>query len=127
MNADALPFCASPDLPFRNDRQANMSHAISDFPSTADDVSAAWKEIFEQWPEKMAKRGAIVTTFGEQIPFRSFMLRDNMLLLDRQTPDASGARQIVFPLDRVVAIKFTEVVDERTIKQFGFEGRLGKQ
>ena len=54
-----------------------------------------WRDFFTQWPTDMNRRGIIVTSFGEQIPFSGFWTNSNHLLLERQTPDSLGARTII--------------------------------
>lgn len=103
-----------------------MSLIASDIPATVDSVSIAWRDFFEKWPAKLPKRGVVVSTFSEQIPFCSFMLGERVLLLERQTPDASGSRQVVCPLSGVAAVKFTQVVEAQTFKEFGLTGNLSR-
>ena len=50
------------------------------------DSSSAWKQLFVGWPDDMAYTGALVTSWGEQIAFREFMLTHTLLLIERRTP-----------------------------------------
>jgi len=87
------------------------------------DVSArSWKGFFCTWPAEIARQGLLVTSFGEQVPFSGFMTGETFLLIERKTPDPSGARAIVLPYDEVVALKITDVLKPKAYRSFGFEG-----
>ena len=36
------------------------------------DAADVWQKCFAHWPVEVERRGVLVTTFGEQIPFDSF-------------------------------------------------------
>jgi len=86
-----------------------------------------WKAYFSKWPEDLAKQGILITNFAEQIPFSGFLTSDTFLLLDRQTPDAMGARTVILPYGNVSALKLVKVVDQKIFHAIGFEGTLKKQ
>jgi hypothetical protein len=75
----------------------------------------------------MHRRGIIVATFGEQIPFSGFWISANLLLLERQTPDSLGARTILMPLDQIAALKLVDVFKLKAFQPLGFEGPPQKQ
>ncbi|MEE8450594.1 MAG: hypothetical protein V3R99_01735 [Thermoguttaceae bacterium] len=89
--------------------------------------SDGWKAYFSNWPETMAKKGILITNFDEQIPFAGFLASDSFLLLDRQTPDALGARTVILPYGSMTALKLTDVVDQKVFHSIGFEGSLKKR
>ena len=72
--------------------------------------SAIWAQIFQKWPPKLPQRGVLVATFGEQIPFCGFLRTADALLLERQTPDAVGARKIILPFSQIASLKITDPV-----------------
>lgn len=82
---------------------------------------ADWEGVFRHWPADMPRRGILVTSFGEQIVFSEFMLGGAFLFVERQTPDSLGARSLVVPLSQVSAVKFTDVVKSKSVRDFGFE------
>jgi hypothetical protein len=82
----------------------------------------AFHDLFARWPESMPRRGILITTQGEQIPFSDFLLGEDLLYLDRTTPDSSGARAFVLPYTGVAGVKFTDVVKRKAIRSLGFEG-----
>ena len=51
------------------------------------ETSAAWKSMFEGWPDAIERKGMVVTAFGEAIPFQAFMISVGLLLLERDNPD----------------------------------------
>jgi hypothetical protein len=80
--------------------------------------------LFEKWPEKMPRRGVLVTTFGEQIPFSGFLTHASLLLIVRVTPDTMGARVVMLTYEAIAAVKITDVVETRQFRELGFEGSL---
>lgn len=82
---------------------------------------AAWKDFFGAWPAGLDRRGVLVCTFGEQIPFDSFMPGEKLLIVDRSVPDTMGARKIVVPYENIAALKFTDVVKNKVFQPMGFD------
>ena len=87
----------------------------------------AWKEMLKNWPKDIARRGVLVTTYDDQIPFDGFLANDHLLLLERKTPDTSGARKVILSFDSVVAIKLVDVIHAKSLPGLGFAGSLGKE
>jgi hypothetical protein len=87
---------------------------------------SVWKKFFLAWPADMPRRGVLVTSFGDQISFAGFMTSEAFLLIERATPDAVGARSVVFAYDQVLALKITEVVKSKSFRAIGFEGEPPK-
>lgn len=79
-----------------------------------------WRDFFHGWPAGVDRRGVIVVSFGEQIPFDSFMPGDKLVIVDRSVPDTIGARKIVIPYGNILAVKFTEVVKNKLFIPLGF-------
>ena len=84
------------------------------------DLSEAWKQLFTDWPDDVAPKGVIITSYDEQILFDGFLVGDELLVINRRTPDASGARRVVLPYTHIQGLKFTEVVKNRALRQMGF-------
>ena len=74
----------------------------------------------------MARRGVLVTTFGEQIPFAGFSTSDAFLLVERPAPDTVGTRMLVLPYEQIAALKITEVIKPKVLRAAGFEGPPAK-
>lgn len=56
------------------------------------DAAQAWADLFAKWPAGMARKGVLVTDFGDQILFSGFMASPSMVVVERQTPDTVGTR-----------------------------------
>ena len=83
--------------------------------------------ILKDWPEGVTRKGVIVTSWNEQVPFYGFMLRGDLVLLQRQAPDTVGARKIILPLDQIAALKIVDVVPGKVYQAAGFEGSFPKR
>lgn len=80
------------------------------------------RRIFAEWPASIARQGLIVTAFGEAIPFCSYMLCGDLILLERKTPDAAGARRVIMPLDGIQAVKILDAIEMPRFTAMGFQG-----
>lgn len=87
----------------------------------------SWKDFFCRWPRGIPRRGVLVTSFDEQIPFAGFLISEAFLLLERTTPDSMGARMVVLPYENLAALKITEVVKPAALESMGFEGGHGNR
>jgi hypothetical protein len=85
------------------------------------DADSTWKKCFCNWPAELPKRGVLVTSYDEQIPFDGFLTSEHLLLVERRTPDTSGARQILIGYQSIVAVKITDVVKVKAFLAMGFE------
>jgi len=85
------------------------------------DVTTVWKDFFRNWPADVDRRGILVTSYEEQIPFDGFMTSETMVLLERRAPDTVGARKVLLPFQNIVAIKITDVIKAKSFLASGFE------
>jgi hypothetical protein len=83
-----------------------------------------WKAVFANWPAGIPKRGVMVNNLNEANPFKSFMLKDDMLLLERTNPDPLGSRYILMSFDTISAVKFIDPIKESVFSAAGFTGKL---
>jgi hypothetical protein len=90
------------------------------------DSAKVWREMFEKWPTSIPKRGVMVSTLNEVTPFKSFMLKGELLLLERTNPDPLGARFLLMGFDAIYAVKITEPLAESVFANAGFVGHLAK-
>ncbi len=86
-----------------------------------------WKAWFRDWPEELPRNGVVVNILGEQIPFKGFLAGEEMVLLQRQTPDSLGSRQVLLPYQRIDSLKITDVVSPKVFTAAGFVGNLPKR
>ena len=89
--------------------------------------ASTWKQFFGEWPAVLPRRGVVITSFGEQIIFSGFLTSEAFLLVERSTPDSSGARVVVLRYESVEAVKIIDVVKPSTFRQMGFSGSLPKR
>jgi hypothetical protein len=85
-----------------------------------------WRDVFTNWPETIARRGIVVSTLNEPIPFKSFFLKGETLLLERTNPDPMGTRFIVLAFDAVHLLKLTDPLKESVLTGAGYVGLLAK-
>ena len=78
-------------------------------------------QIFAQWPDSIPRKGAVVTSFGEQIPFADYLLNGELLLLCRAQPDAQGTRRSILNINDVKALKFQDALEPERFAAMGFE------
>jgi hypothetical protein len=83
-----------------------------------------WKSIFSNWPAGIQHRGVLVTSLNEAIPFKGFMIKDDMLLLDRTNPDPMGSRFILIDFAAINCIKLLDPVKDSVFVAAGFVGKL---
>ncbi len=79
-----------------------------------------WIQVLKNWPIDVARRGIVVTNFGESIEFDSYMLFGTVLLLERPRPDAMGGRRVMVQLNSVAMIKVIDPIDMERFTSFGF-------
>lgn len=91
----------------------------------ASDAAKAWVDLFARWPAGMARKGVLVTNFGEQIVFSGFMASPALLVVERQTPDSMGARKVIVPYANISGVKIVDVVKPALFQELGFEGKMG--
>jgi hypothetical protein len=88
------------------------------------DAHRHWAEFFAHWPAGMARKGVLVTDFGEQVLFNGFLAGPDMLVVERQTPDTLGARKMIVRYASVSAVKIVEVIKPTIFQELGFRGTL---
>jgi len=82
--------------------------------------TVTWREFFHNWPVGVPQRGVVITSFNEQVPFAGYISSQDMLLLERPSPDAIGARRVLVPFSQIVGVKFTDVIDGKLFRTVGF-------
>jgi len=90
------------------------------------DAAQYWNHIFRAWPAGYPRQGLIITSFQETIPFNNFMVSEGIILIERDKPDAVGARKAMIAMSAIVAVKLTDTFELSRFKAFGFEGTAAK-
>ena len=85
------------------------------------------KNLFFEWPKEMPRQGIVATSQDDQIPFSGFLTHEEVLLLERKTPDAMGARIVFLPYENIASVKVTDVVSPKLFGNLGFTGALKKK
>jgi hypothetical protein len=85
-----------------------------------------WRDVFKNWPAVIPKRGLVVSTLNETVPFKSFLLKGETLLLERTNPDAAGTRYVVLAYDAIHMLKLIDPIKESAFNTAGYAGQLAK-
>ncbi|QDT53756.1 hypothetical protein Pan44_17790 [Caulifigura coniformis] len=85
------------------------------------DAGQGWRHVFKSWPAGYPKSGLLITTFQETIPFCNFLLSEQILLLERDKPDAQGARKAMVAFSAIAGLKLLDVFELSKFQAFGFE------
>jgi hypothetical protein len=90
-------------------------------------ASDTWKAMFHNWPASLPRRGILVTSLNESTPFKGFMVKDDLVLLERNNPDSLGGRFALVGFDAISTVKFTDPLREAVFTTAGFTGKLAKE
>jgi len=85
------------------------------------EAADSWRMLFENWPDTISRKGLLITTFQETIPFVDFMISGGILLLERDKPDSVGGRKVMLSYNAVSAVKITEIIDLPRFQVMGFQ------
>ena len=85
------------------------------------DSSEAWRDCFRGWPADVRRRGVMVTSFGEQVPFDGFLTSDAMLVVQRSSPDTVGARMVMLPYGEIAGLKIIDPLKPQALEPMGFD------
>ena len=85
-----------------------------------------WKSLFIAWPNGVPRRGIVTSSLNEQMPFKGFMIRGEVLLLERTNADAMGGRFILLSFTNIDSVKFIDPVKEIDMAAAGFAGKFAK-
>jgi hypothetical protein len=86
----------------------------------ATDAAEIWRHCFQEWPAELERRGVLITSFGDQIPFEGFATSSEMLLVERRAPDTVGARMVLVPYGNIQGLKIVEVARLKAFQSLGF-------
>jgi hypothetical protein len=87
-------------------------------------TTETWKSVFTGWPEGIARRGLLVNALNETVPFKAFMIKGDLLMLDRTNPDPAGTRYVLMSFDDIRLLKFVDQLKEAVLKADGYQGNL---
>ena len=92
----------------------------------ATNPAESWRDVFTNWPATIPRRGVVVSTLNEAVPFKSFMTKGDTLLLERSNPDSLGTRFILVAYDAIHMLKLIDPLKESVLTGAGFMGQLAK-
>ena len=98
-----------------------VPHALSKMITENQEI---WQSLFENWPDIIKRQGAVVTKRGEAIPFVDFLVSCGLLLIERDGPDASGARKVIVAYDTIAMIKLSATGALSQFQTMGFQPTL---
>lgn len=81
----------------------------------------AWRTLFENWPESIPRAGLLVTSFGETIEFKDFLISGSIVLIERSVPDSQGARKVMISYEAILAVKITSPMELARFQVMGFQ------
>jgi hypothetical protein len=87
-------------------------------------ANVVWKNVFNNWPTGIPRRGMVISTLNEPMPFKGFMVKDDVVLLERTNPDALGARFILLSFEAINCVKLTDPLKESAFASAGFLGKF---
>jgi len=90
-----------------------------------DMTADAWRIVFESWPQAISRKGMILTKQNENVPFVDFLISNSLLLVDRGTPDAHGARKVILGIDQIAALKLAGTQSMADFQTMGFQPPFG--
>lgn len=85
------------------------------------DAAQAWQTLFEKWPTAIPKEGMVVTEYGDNVTFINFMVSPGLLLLERDRPDATGARKVMVAYSGIRGVKMQSTMELSQYKLLGFQ------
>ena len=85
-----------------------------------------WQKTFVEWPTGIPRRGVLVNSLNEAMPFKSFLIRGDTLLLERTNPDPLGSRFILLDFESISSVKFIDPIKESLLNGAGFVGKLAQ-
>lgn len=83
-----------------------------------------WQSLFENWPDSIQRKGAVITALGESIPFINFLISPGLLLIERDGPDATGNRRMIVPYNSISMIKLATAAELSKFQSMGFQPTL---
>lgn len=93
-------------------------------PAAGPSDANAFRQLFANWPESLPRRGVVLSRLNESMPFKGFMIREDMVVLERQNPDTMGARFILLPYDSIDSIKLIDPLKAEAFTPLGFQGQF---
>lgn len=121
----AVPPAATPTAATPTAAPPAAAAAPAAAPKAAQPASSPYRDLFENWPSSLPKRGIVINELNDAISFRGFMVKGSLLLLERTTPDAMGGRFVVLEYSTIAALKMVDPLKTENFTPVGFVGKIG--
>ena len=82
--------------------------------------AAIWRDMFLKWPPHFKRKGVIEPVRGESIPFIDFVMSEDVVVIERATPDTTGARRVAIPFQNIMLLKYTEPLNTEAFLLAGY-------
>lgn len=92
--------------------------------SATAEVAGEWHALFEGWPAGLPRQGLLTTTHQESVPFADFRYTNGLLIVERDRPDALGARKVIIPFGTIASLKLSDPGELSRYQVLGFS-RMG--
>ena len=79
------------------------------------------QRLFAQWPSAIERKGSVMTSFGDSIPFSDYLMNGQLILLMRPIPDAQGTRRTIISITDIVSVKFQDAIEPERFMAMGFQ------
>lgn len=79
------------------------------------------QQLFAEWPAAIERKGTVITSWGDAVPFVDYMMNGDLLLLIRSQPDAHGTRRLIMNMSDVQGIRIIEAVEPQRFQAMGFQ------
>ena len=83
-------------------------------------TAAIWHDVFANWPPQFRRKGVLIPSYGEAIPFSDFVMTQDLVVLERPTPDSVGARRVAVPFQLIEGLKYVEPLKTEQFLNNGF-------
>jgi hypothetical protein len=111
-------------LRLKHDVVGSMLNQVISLGDLRMEIAEIWRSLFEGWPEHIPRQGVVVTTGGESIPFKDFLISGRLLLVERTSPDVSGAARVVLMYESISVVKLTTPGELSQYQAMGFQPPL---
>lgn len=78
-------------------------------------------QLFSEWPAAIERKGTVITSWGDAVPFVDYLLNGDLLLLIRSQPDAHGTRRLIMKISDVQGIRIVEALAPERFQAMGFQ------
>lgn len=90
-------------------------------------AAQSWKAFFSDWPAELPRRGVVLSSLNETMPFTEFWLKGDVVMLQRKNPDTHGSRFIMMNYEGIDSVRFVDPLSEQVITSAGFAAKMDRR